>query len=293
MGSPELTQAALGYLGAGYHLLALHEKRPNTRYHGRTEDEEVGWSWEKSIHGVPETPEEIEALDEVFTHPSTTGIALLIPEHVLVADIDTEPAAALFAEMVPEVPETVLARTPKGLHIWFLAPGADASVWLGGRTLLFKGFGGYVAAPPSDHFNAEGEIDGVYTWLRGPETGMGWLPDALGEALKQQRALDARTPAKTTSNARDFAVPVDADGHWTRKGWGQSHMEGLVKAIIEAPDGNQNNVIAWAALVAQEEGVPYSEAMDVLLAAAVKGGHPRARAKATIQGAYKRRSRGR
>ena len=105
----DLTEAALGYLRLEMHLLALTEKRPNPRYHSKGEDDEVGWSWDKSIHGWPETDADLHALEEVFTHPSTTGVAILIPMHVLVADVDTEEAAVLFAELAGgETPRTVI-----------------------------------------------------------------------------------------------------------------------------------------------------------------------------------------
>jgi hypothetical protein len=283
----QLSEAALDYLERGHHLLALTGKRPNPRYHGKEPDGTGGWSWENSIHGVPMTAEESQALISVFRDPTTTGVAILIPEHVLVADVDTEEAAELFAKLVPELPETVTAKTTKGLHLWFLAPGAAESRWLGGRTLLFKGFGGYVAAPPSKHFADDRATvqDGVYTWLRDLDSGIEHLPDAIAERMKFERALDNTKPVKTGPEGTYVVV----NGWKWYPGW---HIEGLCKAIVNAPDGNQNNMIAWAALQARDEGVPYEVAMPLLLAAAVEGGHPRHRARTTIKGAYSRRARG-
>jgi hypothetical protein len=70
------------------------------------------------------------------------------------------------------------------------------------------------------------------------------------------------------------------------------NLDGLCRAIREAPDGNQNNMIAWAAMQARDEGVPFESAMPQLLAAAIEGGHPERRARTTIKGAYKRVARG-
>src|SRR3990172_5705138 len=153
-----LTEAAAEYVGAGLHVLALTRKRPNGRFHEE-------WSYENSIHGTIQSDADIEGLEAVFGHASTTGVAILIPPAVLVADVDTEEAAALFLELAAGLPDTPVGKTPNGLHVWYHVPAADGTVWLGGRTLLFKGMGGYVAAPPSRHFDEDGKEDCVYTWI--------------------------------------------------------------------------------------------------------------------------------
>ncbi len=290
----ELAQAAIDYLGRGHHLLALHGKRPNPRYHSRPDpdSDEPGWSWEKSIHGVPDTIEEANALKDIFEDPTTTGVAILIPEHNLVADVDTDEAATLFLELGGHLDDTVCAKTTKGYHVWYLAPGAAASVWLGGRTLLFKGFGGYVAAPPSRHFTDDTltEQDGVYTWISDFDEGIGDLPDEMRERIRISHALDT-TREQGTKAGPSIGVGFTA-GRFDGRLWAEWPLDGLCKAIREAPDGNQNNMIAWAAMQARDEGVPYEVAMPKLLQASIDGGHPKHRALTTIRGAYKRRSRG-
>lgn len=276
-----LSEAAFAYLDAGYHLLALHHKRPNDVFHEQ-------WDYQNSIHGHPETDEDRQGVERVFTHRSTTGIALLIPENVLVADIDSEAAAELYMSLAGALPETAVAKTKNGLHAWFLAPGADGSMWLGNRVLLFKGFGGYVAAPPSKHFDERGVEDGVYTWLEHPDAGIDWLPPKIDALLKERRTLGTFEKPDLFGTAERAYIEVEFyDGGWRL--WKRWDIKGLCQAIIDAPDGNQNNVILWAALTAQEEGVPLEVAMDQLLAAAIQGGHPARRARTTISGVYKRR----
>jgi hypothetical protein len=274
----DLVEPAIEYLIRGHHLLALSQKRPHPRYH-------AGWSWDESIHGVPENGDEAAALDRVFSDPTVTGLAILIPQHVLVADVDTEEAAALFMELVGEMPETVTAKTTKGLHVWFAAPGATSNLWLGGRTLLFKGFGGYVAAPPSRHFDSNGVQDGVYTWLRPFDSGIDFLPDRIAALIAARDAQKAIEPVWESTSRQVMVVD------WPKlyPAW---DIEGLCRAIREAPDGNQNNMIAWAAMQARDEGVPYEAAMPLLLQAALDGNHPRKRALTTIKGAFTRRRRG-
>jgi hypothetical protein len=262
--------AALDYLRSGYRLLALNGKRPNMRYH-------LEWSWDNCIWGEPTGHEQDVA--DIFDHPSTTGIAILIPENVLVADIDTEEAAALFKDLAGDPKDTAIGRTINGIHVWYVAPGEAASRWLGGRTLLFKGHGGYVAVEPSKHFAEDGTEDGEYRWLTPPEEGFDFLPDGIATMLKVQDVAAEMLPKPEYDMTRTVM-----DG-W--KWWQEYDLGGLERAIETAAQGNQNNVIHWAACVARDGGVPYEVSMDRLLKAALRGMHPRSRAVATIRGAYK------
>ena len=273
--------AAADYLRSGYRLLALRGKRPNPVFHEE-------WSWDRSVRGDPTGHEaDIEA---IFDHPSTTGIAILIPENVLVADIDTEEAAALFKDLAGDPKDTAIGRTVNGIHVWYVAPGEAASRWLGGRTLLFKGFGGYVAVEPSKHFAEDGTEDGEYRWLTPPEQGYDFLPEGIAAMLKADALRDAMKP-EAESDFMSIQLQLK-DGKWTGEMWPTWNMDGLVRVIRDAAEGNQNNIIHWAACTARDGGVPYEVSMEVLLAAALEGHHPRSRAVSTIRGAYKRARRG-
>jgi hypothetical protein len=206
---------------------------------------------------------------------------------MLVADVDTEEAAVLFMGLAGEMPDTAIAETPNGLHLWFLAPGFDANQWLGGRKLLFKGFGGYVAAPPSAHFDADGVQDGVYTWLSDPSQGYDLLPERISSHLAAKRHLEAIAPSKDTSGSVGH-VEFDDKGRATWRMWQVWDLSGLQRAIREADDGNQNNIIHWAAMRAAETGVPFDVAMKDLLAAALEGHHPRRRAETSIRSGYRK-----
>lgn len=279
-----LAMAALDYLRRGHRLLALTGKRPNPRFHRE-------WSWDRSFHGVPQTAEQVASVEQAFDFffSGTTGIAILIPPHVLVADIDTEEAAALFKDLAGKPSGTAIARTTKGLHVWYLAPGEAASRWLGGRTLLLKGHGGYVAVEPSAHFTDDTlrERDGTYTWVSDISDGIGWLPDGIA-AMLQAEALRESLKPESDNDMVSIRLQFAADGRWEGMypAW---DTEALERTIEQAADGNQNNVIHWAACVARDGGVPYEVSMDRLLAAALRGHHPRSRAFSTIRGAYKRR----
>jgi hypothetical protein len=292
---PDLLQPALDYLAAGLHILALTGKKPNMRVHGEH------WSWEDSFWGTPEGTQEAK-LTQAFSEKSgTTGIAILIPENFLVADVDTDAAASLLLELgFKASDETIAAQTKNGVHIWFWFPGASKNRWLGNaierRILLFKGFGGYVVAPPSIHFDTFGNEDGSYGWITPLVVdGMAQFPDILpgeaGQRLLAEDQFDAIKPEREAM-AHFTVAPADGVAWWLWEKHWNYNTEGLERAIETAADGNQNNLIHWAAMTCREEGIPLDTAMDRLMAAAKRGNHPLNRARDTIRGAYKRAPRG-
>lgn len=279
----DLARAALDYVTRGYHILALHHKRPNNKYH-------ENWDYDNSIHGTPETEEEWEALAAIFADPSTTGVAILIPMHMLAADIDTEEAARLYMALAGELPQTVTAKTVKGLHVWFWAPGADQSYWLGQRTLLFKGFGGYVAAPPSRHFTAEGVEDGVYTWLEDFDTGFDSIPDAIWANIKVSHSAGEVAQAfRDDAKASREWIEVQHDDDGKLVLIRRIGIEGVITAVTNAKEGNRNNMLAWASMTCQEEGVPFEKAYELLMTAARAVGLQTDESRTTIKSAYRRR----
>lgn len=283
--------AAVEYVRAGLHILALSGKKPNGRVHGDT------WSYDDAFWSDTELSDaDVAAIEKAFAADTgTTGIAICIPPDFLVADVDTDRAAALLLEVGYQPDEgSIVAKTKNGLHIWFWNPGADKMRWLGDgqqpeptRTLLFKGQGGYVVAPPSEHPNG-----GTYSWGPSPlvKDGRMYLPDVLPDKARERFAAEdqfaATTPPKEQMTSFHLTPVEGQPWYLWPKTWNYG-LEGLEKAIEHAADGNQNNVIHWAAMTAKEEGVPYEVAMEHLLAAALRGNHPRNRARDTIRGAYK------
>ena len=297
----DLAMAAVEYLTAGFHILALTQKRPNARVHGDH------WSYEDSFHGVPLKADEARAIKSAFSPESgTTGIAICIPPGMLVADVDTERAAERLLDFGFTADEdTVVAKTKNGLHVWFWHPDVDRNFWAGdgrldefkdNRALLFKGLGGYVVAPPSAHYDDHGNIDGQYEWITPlVENGCVNIPDALPEKAVAAYRLSAQADALRPEKEQTCSFHMEPDPalrwwQWPRV-W-EYRTEGLERAIETAADGNQNNVIHWAAMTCREEGVPYEVAMERLMAAAERGKHPKSRARDTIRGAYKRTPRG-
>lgn len=284
MSDHPLADAAAEYLNAGLAVIALAGKLPNTALHrhwnedcirGTVEDDEEGGDW--------------AILYRYFEHPETTGIGIVIPEHMAVVDIDGEEGAIQWRDLVGDaelVPDTPAAKTGRGLHLWFVTPRSQGNKKLGPK-LDLKGHGGYVAAPPSLHPDGH-----VYTWLD-PLVVNGvrqvdWLPEGIEKWLAASDAV-----------AEDFHIerPIYhlynlslQSGAWRlRREVCPPPIDGLIGAVREAPEGNRNNILAWAALQARDEGVTLEVAERDLGGAAIEAGLTPREVKTTIRAAYRRR----
>jgi hypothetical protein len=255
----ELVEAGFAYLRAGLSIIALSGKAPNGAIHrhglkepfivtDQSKFEAVSFDWSQAC-----------------AHPATTGVGIVIPDHLCVVDIDGEEGAVALAGLIGSaVPDVPIARTANGLHLWFLSPHVVRSFPLAHK-LDMRGSGSYVAAPPSLH------PTGVrYTWLdpilRDGVMWVDWLPEPL-EAIVTVRA-------NPIPPARELVLP-DANG-------GRS-IEGLVKHLRGQEPGNRNAALYWAACCARDDGVALATALAELAPAA---GLPIREAARTIQSAY-------
>jgi hypothetical protein len=275
-----MATAAAEYLAAGLQVIALIGKMPNTRWHPR--------GLLDALSGAPEGEADFAELERRFAEP-TTGIGLLIPDGMLVADVDSEDAARVFMGLVGgELPETPTAQTANGLHIWLWSGRASGSVWFEGRTLLLRGSGSYVAAPPSVHPSGA-----VYEWLLPliSESGVLLAPEPVSPAIDEvlrlrTAAVSARAELQPEREKGTIAVTFDP----LTFVWEQN-ITGLVRAVEQAAEGNRNNVLAWAAMSAAEDGVDLADALPQFLEAARKAGLDDREARVTIKAAFGRVAR--
>jgi len=290
MGQPyaHLLNAAIEYLNAGLPIIALNGKRPNGAFHET-------WSSESAIRGTVETREDRDLLREVMIHPKTTGIGIPIPAHLVVVDIDGEEGAQQWLELAGEAglaPDTPIASTGRGLHLWFLSTKPRHNAKLGPK-LDLKGDGGYVAAPPSLH--PEGR---TYQWLQplvedgrlGP---FEWLPDAVERFLDVRDAIerdhDIERPVYTLYQLSLQGDPAAWRLHTEPT---PAPIDGLLTAVAEANEGNRNNMLAWAVLQARDEGLKLEDALREFGGAAKAAGLTDRETRTTIKAAYRRSPRG-
>ena len=275
-----LRDEAAIYLDAGLSIIALSGKAPNTEFHQR--------GLNQAITGSVETPEDIELLTQVFTHPETTGIGIPIPPGMVVIDIDGEEGAQQYLSLVGQaIPETPTAKTGRGLHLWFATSRVEQGSRKLGPKLDLKGVGGYVAAPPSLHPDGH-----RYEWLvplvvDGRVGPVEWLPEPVEHLLALGDQLFAEYHVERQTYIHHDITLQAGQLRWHQEPAPPS-LVGLAKAVREAPEGNRNNLLAWAVLQARDEGANMEDVLrDLGEAAADAGLNPR-EIRTTIKQAYRR-----
>lgn len=260
-----LASAAFDYLSAGLAIIALNGKAPNSTIHPH--------GLRNSMQGVPESADDDALLERVFTHPETTGVGIVIQAPYVVVDIDGEEGAAQLLALTRTtiLESTPVARTSRGLHVWYGVAGAPQRTAKLGPKLDLKGVGGYVAAPPSLHPSGF-----VYEWLAplvDRESGQinppMELPEAIELLLANQQALTEQVRSLHATN-------------------GPGSLDALVRHVRRLEEGNRNAGLHWAASAAAEDGFPFEVAAPQLIDAATAIGLDRREAMTAIRSAYRR-----
>lgn len=275
-----LADAAAEYLSNGWAIIALSGKAPNGKLHPQ--------GLHNAMEGVPETPEDYSLIDTHFLDPETTGIGLVLPEHVVVVDIDGEDGAAAWKEMVGDlfVPENAVAKTGKGLHLWYTTVLPINKVSFGPH-LDLKGLGGYVAVPPSQHPSGA-----TYEWIvplgkfGDPMYG---IPDAVTARIAERAALEAEVKSERPAVVRDLDLAVLPKVYRLAP---PTIGSGILEKVAESKPGNRNAALYWAACCAYEDGVALKAALPALVEAAHEAGLDAREARQTIRSAYRGMSRG-
>lgn len=131
-----------------------------------------------------------------------------------VVDVDNAKALLELRELI-DIPETAVAKTPGGYHLWFRGPvsrNAEGSLPAG---IDIRGDGsGYVVVAPSVRFD-KGYDGAGYVWLSDLEEGIADAPtkllDLLAETAKQKTARAAREQ------------PDEGSGQWWPKSRGADY----------------------------------------------------------------------
>ncbi|MER7395466.1 bifunctional DNA primase/polymerase [Streptomyces sp. NPDC000151] len=161
---------------------------------------------------------------------------------------------------------TVTVSTPSGgLHLWLLAPAGTVvpnSASRIGPGIDVRGQGGYLAGPGS--WTPRGE----YRLCPGTGATVAPVPPAL---------LRLMLPAPSATQPRQQTSPV-----------GHGDDDALVRFVRDAPRGQLNNRLFWAACRAYEQAADPDTTAEQLLAAAIEAGHPERGAARTIASARTR-----
>lgn len=255
-------------------------KSPHDKGHGcKGECGQLG----HGIHDAASDPHRIRAMFEAARHATGYGIACGRPPHYLIGlDLDRDAEKdvdgvwelrRLCARHGIAVPRTVIIRTPRGgYHAWWTGPaGVKVPNRAGqlGPGIDVRGAGGYLVGPGSRGAR------GVYTLASDPND---VTVRPIPKQLLQLMTADKERPHRPTT------PPAKA---WATSG-GRS-LVGLVRCVLDAPQGTRNNRLFWAACKAFEHAaagrVDADQAEAALLQAAVEAGLPDKEAEATLKSA--------
>lgn len=288
-----LTQAAGDYLSRGLAVIALTGKTPNVRLHKR--------GLYDALRGAPESEADWDFIESFFDHRSTTGVGLLTGEPYVVVDIDGPVGADEWQAIAGEgsKPDRWVAMTHHGLHMWYspsldlLSAREDGFVGPGtiklGTKLDMKGYGGYVAAPPSafddpDDCERFHQPCDTYVWLLEPgEDAPMEAPRGLLRLVEEHVFDLKRSMAGKELRKKAWGPRWQVGDHVY---YAQPGHDSLIKGMKEAQEGNRNAYLHWAAATLAEEG-GQEEDFEQLYDAALSNGLTSEESTRTIRSARK------
>ncbi|HEX8627083.1 MAG TPA: bifunctional DNA primase/polymerase, partial [Catenuloplanes sp.] len=203
------------------------------------------------------------------------------PSGLVVIDVDPgnggyDTLAALDAERL--LPGTLMVETGTGgLHLFYAHPGAPVKSAAGllGPGVDIKADGGYVVAAPSRHPRS----GRPYRWIDGRHD---HRPTALHPRLTVRLLKDPPPPP------RPLAAPASPGtvGAFTAPSDPAGRLAGLLRVVMEAPQGQRNATLNWAAYKAAElirdRDAPRGSVVSALTEAATHAGLRPGEIRATI-----------
>lgn len=307
--TPEIIEALeyrIEHLEGGFSLIPLIDgtKLPAIRWDMHktapaSEDQVIDWMVGVGLFSRHPARPELN-----ITSARNHGIVTGVVSNIVVLDLD-DARAIRFAERLG-LPDTPMAATPRGRHVYFRHPGGI----VGNRVDIFaerrknrchaphgfdlRGDGGFVVAPgsyflPNEEERRGGKCDGEYRWIVRPgAVPFAAIPHWL-HALLEYRAdpfhtSDFRVKSGRVSGDSSVRRTNTQNRHHT---WAAAALEGWCMEIADALNGTQNNAIFRAAariggLIAGGL-IDEQDAITALAEAARLGGHPKSRATATIR----------
>lgn len=234
---------AARYAATGLPVLPLHTIRDGRCSCGRADCHSPG-KHPLTRAGKDDASTDLDRVAGWWRRWPRANVGLRPPCGLVVLDVDPRNggATALFelTRRHGQLPPTLTARTGSGgLHIWLgyggpargrLCPGVDV-----------KTNSGYLVAPPSRHTTGR-----RYQWVTG-------LPTAPAPRWLRHE-LDPPTPP----------VPV------VPRVGGGARLDGLLRHVAQAPEGELNSRLYWAACRAHEAGLDTGPLVEL----AVSMGHP-------------------
>jgi hypothetical protein len=248
------------YAAGGFAVLPLHGKVPRIPLaHPKGDPLRSACKGEcgRPGHGVWDATTDLGTISEWFARWPDTNWGMAVPPGYVVIDVDPRNGGATsWANLEAKhgrLPPTLTAHTGgDGWHYWFHCDGPSRGKIAEGVDV--KKHGGYVVAPPSLHASGR-----RYEWTR-----VAAIPYA---PLWVRRLLNPPPPPRQPVQPRTGS---DSDG-----------LDGLIRSVLDAPEGQRNSILYWAACRAHEG----HHDVTPLIRAAIDIGLPHREAEATCESA--------
>jgi hypothetical protein len=233
MDGASLLPAALAYAARGWAVFPLYSAMRGRCTCGRGDCSSPG-KHPRTTRGLHDATTDAEQLAAWWRRrpSSNIGIATGAASGIFVVDVDRIEALEELRRDHGLLPETLEQRTGSGgRHLVFRYP---AGIKIGNRAGLLEGLdargdGGYIVAPPSTHISGH-----RYIWRNRLRVASAptWLVDLVRPRPQPARAV---APAARYLVAR-LGTP-----------WGEAVLEGELKTLVDASQGERNHSLFRAA----------------------------------------------
>lgn len=256
----ELKEIALNLAALGFHVGPLDGKRPRTK------------------HGFKDFTRNLFIVEEWWQQYPNANIGARVPKGWVVLDIDPRNGGNETWEEITAVvslPKTLVVRTGSGgKHYWFKLPYDAPTRSTAGPGIDIKTHTGYLVMPGSIHPETGKQY--VIDTTVGPKD-VAVLPSGLCPYVYKARNT---RPWITTQPPRTrpalVAGPQDPN----------KRRAGLVNKVRNAPEGERNSLLYWAACLNYEENLGCEQE---LRDAALANGLPELEIQRTLQSAHARK----
>lgn len=171
------------------------------------------------------------------------GIVTGAVSGIVVLDLDNPDIIEIAIEL--GLPDTVMATTPRGLHVYFRHPGyvvTNKAELRGIEGLDVRGDGGFVVGPgsyfiPNTEEIADGKVEGSYAWVNSPaDTVISPMPSWLCELLAEPPRPTPKPMARIT-----WSTPEEADKG--QLAYARKAFENAIDKLESATSGGRNNLL--------------------------------------------------
>ncbi len=271
--SPSMADAAIAYAKGGWSVFPVHSPARRGCSCGQGTCDSVG-KHPRTTSGLTAATTDLETVEEWWWRWPTANIAAVVPDGLLVVDLDPRHGSDGTAEGLA-LPDTLTVRTGGGgEHRYFTHPGGDlrqgAGVLGPGVDTRMPGRG-YVLLPPSKHPSTR-----RYQWVDA-SAAVASLPERVIQVLRPRPFRPASHPVATRYT-----------DHGVRRGaYGEAALAREAESVRMALQGCRNDVLNKASFslgqLVVDGLLDLPEVVDVLTSAAQACGLSELEARRTIE----------